>query len=95
MVKPDAFHFVSGENELSDYHKKVEGAEPFHNLFCKHCGIKCIGKGSIPQLGGAIITINLGALDDLEPEEWAAAPVQYGDGRNNDWMHEPKFKGHM
>src|SRR5687767_2809181 len=88
-VKPDAFKLLSGENELTAYKGGVD------HMFCKHCGIKTFGLGDIPQLGGKFVAINLGALDDLDPEEWARAPVQYMDGRHDNWFEEPEFTAHM
>jgi hypothetical protein len=88
-VKPDAFQLLSGEGELTKYSGGVE------HFFCKHCGVKPFGRGEAPDLGGPFIAINLGALDDLDPKEWAQAPVQYMDGRNDNWAEEPAFTGHM
>jgi hypothetical protein len=88
-VKPDAFRLLSGESDLTTYSRGVD------HHFCKHCGVKVFGRGEIPELGGKFVAINLGALDDLDSEEWAQAPVQYMDGRNNNWLHEPAFTAHM
>jgi hypothetical protein len=35
------------------------------------------------------------ALDDLDPRELMAAPIQFCDGRNNDWFHKPEFTSHL
>lgn len=91
-VKPEAFKLLSGEKELTDYYGSASG---IHHLFCKHCGIKTVGRGDSPKAGGKFIAINLGALDDLDPREWVQAPVQYMDGRNDNWSQEPEFKKHL
>src|SRR5688572_20324040 len=82
-VKPDAVKMLSGETDLTTYARGVD------HLFCRHCGIKPFGRGNLPEAGGEFVAINLGTLDDLTPEEWAQAPVQYMDGRHDNWREEP------
>ena len=89
-VKPDAVRLLSGEGELTRYAPgTIEG------LFCRHCGVGLGGRGDLPQAGGAFFAVNLGTLDDLPPEELAAAPVSYLDGRNDRWDRTPAFIGHL
>lgn len=88
-VQPDAFKLLAGEADLTTYSSGVD------HRFCKHCGIKLFGRGDIPEAGGEFVAINLGALDDLSPEEWVRAPVRYMDGRQDDWAREPEFTAHM
>lgn len=90
MVKPEALEVVSGEGDLTTYQRSL-----VNHHFCRHCGIKAFGRTEIPALGGKVVAINLGALDDLSPEEWAKAPVQYMNGRHDDWFKVPAFTGHM
>ena len=91
-VKPEAFKLLSGESDLAAWGQNVG------HYFCRHCGVKPFGKGDSPDSpdgGGEFVAINLGVLDDLDPEEWAKAPVQYLDGRNNNWFERPKFIEHL
>ena len=88
-VKPEAFKIISGEDSLTIYSQRVEG------MFCRVCGTGIGGRGDIPEAGGKFVAINLGALDDLDPKEWAKAPLHYLDGLHDRWDREPEFKGHL
>jgi hypothetical protein len=92
MVKPEAFRLLSGEDDLATYRGREDGVR---HRFCRHCGVKPFAQGDIPELGGAVVAISLGALNDLSPEAWAAAPVRYMDGRHDNWMQAPAFTAHM
>lgn len=92
IVKPADFQLLAGESELSDYQF---GSKSGHHLFCKHCGVRPFGRGYVEQIGGDFVSINLGALDDATDEELAAAPVQYMNGRDNDWFNAPRQTGHL
>jgi len=87
IVKPAAFRLLQGETALSDYQF---GGKNGHHLFCKHCGVRPFGRGYIEQIGGDYVSINVGALDNASDEELATAPVQFMNGRDNDWFHSPR-----
>lgn len=87
IVKPGAFRLVQGENALSDYQF---GSKSGHHLFCKHCGVRPFGRGYVEQIGGDFVSINVGALDDATDEELASAPVQFMNGRDDDWFSAPR-----
>jgi hypothetical protein len=53
----------------------------FH--FCKICGIRTPGRGECDK-GGAFYAVQVPLLNDVDPEELAAGPVQYVDG-----LHDP------
>lgn len=86
-VKPEAFRLLSGESELSDYQF---GTLSCHHVFCKHCGVRCFGRGYIEQIGGAFVSVRVNTLDDLSPQELAQAPVKYMNGRDDNWWNEPE-----
>ncbi|MDC0739851.1 GFA family protein [Polyangium mundeleinium] len=86
IAKPDAFRLLTDESALADYQF---GSKSMHHHFCKTCGVAPFGPGSMEQLGGAFYAINVACLDDVDPEELAAAPIQYYDGRNNNWWNPP------
>ena len=66
-----------------------------HHLFCRHCGVKPFGRGYVEQIGGDYVSINLGALDDVDPAELAAAPVRYMDGRHDNWFEPPAVTSYL
>lgn len=79
VVKPDAFRLLSGEEMLTKYLFNTRRNEHY---FCKHCGVRSYGIGTTPD-GESIYGVNLGCLDDVTPEELAAAPITYIDGKHD------------
>jgi hypothetical protein len=79
MMKPDAFRLLSGEGDLTSY---AWGAKTSEFLFCKRCGIAVFGKGNIPEIGGAYVSVNVNCLDDVDP---ARLKATHWDGRHDGW----------
>lgn len=92
IIKPDDFRLLSGENALSDYQF---GTMSSHHLFCKHCGAHPFGRGYIEQIGGAYVSIQVCALDNVTAEELVQAPVKFANGRDNSWWTEPAETRHL
>lgn len=86
IVKPDAFTLLSGQEELSLYQFNSHSTEW---LFCRNCGVRSFGRGNVPQIGGAYVSVAVNCLDDVTLEELSTAPVRYMDGRNNNWFEAP------
>jgi len=92
IVMADSFRLRQGAEALSEYQF---GRNVIHHLFCKHCGIKPFGRANMAELGGEFYAVNLACLDDATAKELAEAPVQYENGRNNDWHAAPAETRHM
>lgn len=92
IVKPDAFRLLAGEDALSDYQFASKSA---HHLFCKHCGVRPFGRGNIPEIGGAYVSIQVATLDNAEPTELIEAPLKYFNGRDDNWWSEPEETRHL
>jgi hypothetical protein len=91
-VKPQDFRPLSGEQELSGYKPDAAG----QGGFCKHCGVIPYGYVAAAEWNdGAAYSISVSALDDLDPAELVAAPIQYCDGRNDNWWNPPAETRHL
>lgn len=84
MVKPEAFALLTDLAELGTYEWASKMSTRY---FCKHCGVHCFGRGSLPELGGAFVSVNLNCLDDVDP---SAIQLSYWDGRHNNWEAGPR-----
>jgi hypothetical protein len=92
VLKPPAFRLLSGEAELAEYQF---GSKSAHHQFCRTCGVAPFGYGHIEAIGGDYRSINLACLDDIDQKELAEAPVQYMDGRNDNWWNPPAETRHL
>lgn len=84
IVKPEAFRLLSGKESLSEY---TWGAKIGHRFFCGHCGVSCFAPGHLAEIGGDYVSINLNALDDVDPNQ---LPAIHWDGRHNNWEAGPR-----
>lgn len=46
-------------------------------------------RGELEVLGGAFYAVQVSLLDDLDPDELAAAPIRYVDGRHDRFDRPP------
>jgi hypothetical protein len=88
------FRLLSGEESLGDYARSGDWGEG-HHRFCLKCGIATHGHGHIEELGGAFLSVQLAALDDLPIDDLIGAPVQFMDGLHDNWWNEPKDTRHL
>jgi hypothetical protein len=92
-VKVEDFRSLAGEQELSAY---KPGSATGHRGFCKHCGVIPYGWVDAADWNdGAYVSVSVAALDDLDPAELVAAPVQYCDGKANNWWNPPAETRHL
>lgn len=91
IVTPAAFRLLTGADALADYqfHTRRE-----HHFFCRHCGVHPFGTGTSPRWG-AFYAVNVACLDDAAPEDLAAAPITWIDGKNDNWDSVPAATGHL
>jgi hypothetical protein len=84
IVKPAAFELLAGDADVSMYEW---GAKVSQRFFCKTCGVHCYGRGNLPELGGAYVSVNVNCLDDVEP---SGLKVTHWDGRHDNWDAGPR-----
>jgi hypothetical protein len=92
LLKPEALRVQSGEDALSEYRF---GTMSGRHLFCRTCGVRSFLRGKHEALGGEYVSVQLASLDDLDPTEWAEAPVRYADGRHDNWWNPPAETRHL
>lgn len=92
VVQPDAFRLLCDESTIGEYQF---GKETIHHLFCKRCGVSPFGRGMDPKLGGRFYAIKVNCLDDATADELANAPVQYLDGRHDNFRSAPAETRHL
>lgn len=90
---PESFRSLSGEQELSGY---KPGAATGHQGFCKNCGVIPYGWVEASEWNpSTYVSVNVAALDDLDPTELLEAPIKYCDGRANNWWNAPAETRHL
>ncbi|HTV70661.1 MAG TPA: GFA family protein [Rhizobiaceae bacterium] len=91
VVPAGAFRLTGSEHHIAEY---TFGGGNIHHRFCRTCGVKVFGTGELPETG-AFVAINVLALDDVSPEELAAIPVFFEDGRHDRWEAEPAVTSYL
>jgi hypothetical protein len=88
-----AFRATSGVDELTQPRAGVTSGP---GGFCRHCGVRVYSFVDAADWNdGAYVSVNVAALDDLEPAALVAAPVRYFDGRANNWWSTPAETRHL
>lgn len=93
------FAFARGTNSfrviedagISHYRWTPPGrAEPaLTYAFCRTCGVRMFARGELESLGGVFHAVSVPTLD-LTPEQLAAIPVRYVNGRDNRFDEAPE-----
>ena len=91
VVKPAQFRVIAGRDELKQY---LFGDKSMGHAFCKTCGVRPYGLGHSPEVG-EVVGVNIGCLENTLPEELAAAPIRYCDGKNDNWQHPPPITSYL
>lgn len=92
-AKPEQFRALGGEEKFSKY---KPGQATGHTGFCTQCGVTPYGwVEAQPWNDGAYVSINVACLDDADPRELMAAPIQYFDGLHDAWHQVPEYTGHL
>lgn len=91
-IKPDAFRLLQAPADLGyGFPTDKYGTR----ALCKTCGIIPFCWGNLPMVDGDYVALNVACLDDLDPAELIAAPIQYLDGRNDSWWNAPAETRHL
>jgi hypothetical protein len=90
FVKPDQFRLLSGESDLHDY-------QPYHvhHVFCQQCGVRPFSWGEDSSPEGKFYAVRLGCLDGVDDRELAEAPVNYFNGRHDQYDTAPAETRHL
>ena len=85
----DRFRLIDGTG-VSEYRWTPPGAAEPHLAFtfCKTCGVRTFARGELAALGGVFHAIHVPALA-LSPEQLAALPVRYVNGRDGRYDQAP------
>lgn len=92
FVSPKDFRWTTGKEASGNYQF---AAREIEHYFCKTCGTQTFARSALEQLGGEFYCVNIACLDDVSEAEFAAAPIAYEDGANDDWSHPPAITRHM
>ena len=89
---PQRFRLLDGGG-VSEYRWTPPGETEPHLTFtfCRTCGVRTYARGNLDSLGGTFHAVSVPALD-LSPEQFAAIPVRYvngRDGRNDETPAHP------
>jgi hypothetical protein len=89
FASPDHFRLIAGADSQGLYQWTPPGraAPTIHYQFCKTCGIRTPSHGAAK--GQVFHAIQVALLDYIDPDELAAAPIQYVDGRHDHFDRPP------
>ena len=88
VVTPGAFRLLEGKSAVQQY---LFNSMRNEHYFCRTCGVRAYGLGN----QGEMVGVNIGCLEDATPEELAAAPISYCDGRHDNWQNAPAITSYL
>jgi hypothetical protein len=91
VVKPAEFRLLEGKSAVTQY---LFNSMRNEHYFCKTCGVRAYGMGNNPEVG-QVIGVNIGCLEAATTEELAAAPIQFCDGRHDNWQNPPAVTSYL
>ena len=93
------FRIEAGAEDLRSYQASpsawAEG--DVQHYFCGRCGVRGFSWAylEVAPFFGEFHAVNVACLDDVSPEEIAAAPVVFEDGRHDRQTEAPDFTAHL
>jgi len=84
IIKPQDFRLLSGQGRA----QRLPVRQPAGAITAS-AGIAAIGafgEGYVEEIGGAFVSVGVACLDALTPEALAELPIQYMDGRHDNWF---------
>ena len=88
VVTPGAFRLLEGKSAVQQY---LFNSMRNEHYFCKTCGVRAYGLGN----QGEMVGVNIGCLEGVTPEELAAAPICYCDGKHDNWQNAPAITSYL
>jgi hypothetical protein len=88
VVMPAAFRLLEGKSAVQQY---LFNSMRNEHYFCKTCGVRAYGLGN----QGEMVGVNIGCLEGATPEELAAAPICYCDGKHDNWQNAPAITSYL
>ena len=99
------FKLLSGHNDLKSYSKSrrdvafdlARKLEIYENdlAFCGTCGVHSFNIGNIPEIGGEYVSISVACLDHVDFKNIMQFPIQFMNGRDDDWFSTPSYTSHL
>jgi hypothetical protein len=92
LVDPEHVRLVGGGDAQAVYEWIPPGRDRanLHFQFCKKCGVRTFGRGDHGPTGGPFCFVNVAALDNVDADELAAAPLHIVDGRSDHYERAPR-----
>lgn len=92
-VKPEHFTSLGGEQEMVNWR---EGGIATGGGFCKHCGIVPYAAVAAAEWNdGAYYSVNVAALDGLDPATLDKVKIIYLDGLHDTWQPTTEHTGYL
>ncbi|GAM25702.1 hypothetical protein SAMD00019534_088770, partial [Acytostelium subglobosum LB1] len=91
VTDPQSFKLLTPESNIGDYR---HGSKQIGHYFCKTCGTQVYVRGEFPGFG-PIFYVSITCIQGLTQEQFAAIPIHYVDGAEDNYMEPPIFTKHL